>query len=405
MTTTHDTDAVVLDDVKGEVLGALATIEPRIQQISQDVHAHPELGFEEHRASDLLCAALTEEGFEVTRGIGGLPTAFRASYRGGEGPTVAFLAEYDALPEIGHGCGHNLICSSSVAAAVALKRAWADLPGEVVVMGTPAEEGGGGKIILLREGCFDGVDVSMMFHPGIATVINNASTAATTLHLEFSGRSTHAAVSPWDGVNAADAAMLFFAGVNAFRQHVRPDARLHGYIKEAGVKPNMIPAHASVDFMVRANRAEDMVAMVARVVEIGRAAAMMTGAEVEIVQDPAYLEYRHCASLGELALRVLVDDLGEDAPPPSGGMVGASGDAGNVSHHLPHLPFQLPISATPIPGHSEEWRDAAISEKGAEAGRLAAKILAVSAIELFSDPARLDQVRAEHEAVMAPAGR
>jgi amidohydrolase len=383
---------------------AIDAIDGEVQELSARIHANPELGYEEHQASAWVAGLLAAHGFAVQKPVAGLPTAFRATWRGtgshAGGPRIALLAEYDALPDVGHGCGHNLIASASAAAAVALKDSYPDFPGSIEVYGTPAEEGGGGKIVMLDAGVFDGVDVGLMFHPGVQNTVNAPSLAMTALTITFTGRPAHAAVGPWEGVNAADAAMLFFAGVNALRQQIRPDARLHGVIREAGSKPNIIPARAVVDFMVRADRAEDMLPLVERVVDIARGAELMTGATVGIDRGKPYLDYRVSPSLGAAA-ETNFAALGVPTAPITPDTAKASEDAGNLSHVLPFLPISVSISDEPIPGHSAQWREAAISPKGAWARQIAAKVLAATSIDLAHDPALLARATAEQRAAVA----
>ena len=243
-----------MDELRDSVLAAIDSVAPEVREVSANIHSTPELAFQEFQASQWLADLLSKHDFVVQRGIVDLPTAFRAEHRGGSGPNIALLAEYDALPEIGHGCGHNLICTAACAAAIGIRAAWPDMPGSVTVMGTPGEEGGGGKIIMLERGAFEGVDVSMMFHPANRSVANYFSLAASHVGFTFTGRAAHSAAEPWRGRNAADAAMLFFGGVNALRQHLQPDVRVHGVILEAGAKENIVPEKSVVDFMVRAER-------------------------------------------------------------------------------------------------------------------------------------------------------
>ncbi len=388
-----------LDERKAAVCEAIEQHKALPLDLSARIHANPEIGFEEFQASAWLTEALVEEGFTVERGVADLPTAFRATYRGGDGPTIALLAEFDALPGVGHGCGHNLICTSALAAAVALKNAWPDVPGTIVVMGTPAEEGGGGKIIMLDKGAFAGVDLSMMYHPNYITMVNNPSLSAATINFTFHGVASHSATAPHKGVNAADAAMLLFAGVNAFRQHVTPDVRMHGYISEAGVKPNIVPYLSKVQLMVRANRLEYMEQIVERVLDIARGAALMTGATMEYDRGLTYFDYRHSETLGGLGAENF-RRLGIEPTPVTAETPRASGDAGNVSHALPHLGITVAIADHPIRGHSEEWRDAAITDLGHNAMLTAAKVMAQTACDLFADPTLLGPIREEHRAAL-----
>lgn len=372
-------------------------MDPEVQELSARIHAHPELGYEEFQASAWVAELLDRHGFTVEKPLAGLETAFRASWRGSDdGPRIALLAEYDALPEVGHGCGHNLICTASAAAAIAIKNSWPEFPGTIEVYGTPAEEGGGGKIVMLDEGAFDGVDVGLMFHPGVRNAVNTPSLAMTALTIRFTGRPSHAAIGPWEGRNAADAAMLFFAGVNALRQQMRPDARVHGVILEAGAKPNIIPAHSTIDFMVRADRGDYMFELTDRIIDIARGAALMTGTEADIERGKPYLDYRLSESLGAAA-EANFAALGHSVEPITPDTPKASEDAGNLSYVLPFLPISVSISDEPIPGHSAEWREASISPKGAEALRIAAQVLAATAIDLATDPELLDRAKKEQQ--------
>lgn len=389
-----------LDDLKLRVAARVDSLRPEMERISADIHGNPEVGFEEEKASQWLSEFLSRHGMDGERGIAELPTAFRADHSGGDGPTVALLAEYDALPGLGHGCGHNLIGTASCAAAIAVAEEWPDAPGTVAVIGTPAEEGGGGKILMLDRGVFEGVDASMMFHPSYLNQINYPSLAAANLTLRFRGRPAHSAVHPHLGINAADAAMLFFAGINALRQHVRPDARLHGIITTAGDKPNIVPDKAEIEFMVRADRREYMEEIVGRVIDIAEGAALMTRAEFEISRGMTYYDARRCPTLGGVA-RENFERLGIPEHPIDDETPKASGDGGNVSHVLPHLGITLAIADHPIAGHSEEWRDAALSDYGTEAMIAAAKVLALSVCDVLADPALLDRAAEEHRQVVS----
>jgi len=388
-----------LDELKRRVLRRIDGLRPEMERISADIHANPELGFEEVRASGWLSSFLADHGFAVDRGVAELPTAFRAERRGGEGPTVALLAEYDALPGLGHGCGHNLIGTASCAAAIAVGEEWPQAPGTVAVMGTPAEEGGGGKILMLERGAFDGVDLSMMFHPSYLNQINTPSLAAGNLTFRFHGKPAHSAVHPHLGVNAADAAMLLFAGVNALRQHVTSDVRLHGIIQEAGDKANIVPELSVVEFMVRADRREYMEELIERVLDVARGAALMTGCSVEAERGLTYFDARHCPSLGDVA-RANFELVGIREDPLDARSPKASGDGGNVSHAVPHLGITLAIADHPIAGHSVEWREAAASPFGADAMVGAAKVLALSVCDALADPALLERAREEHRAAV-----
>jgi amidohydrolase len=221
--------------------------------LARRIHAHPETAFNEHQAAAWLTETLARHGFVVERGIAGLETAFRAEIRGVRpGPTVAILAEYDALPELGHACGHNLIACAAVGAGIGLAAVRDALPGTVLVLGTPAEEGGGGKVIMLQRGAFAGVDAAMMFHPAGYTVAERPSLASYRLTVRFAGKAAHAAAAPYEGVNALDALIQTFTAVGLLRQQLRDDARVHGIITYGGAAPNIIPDRAEAVFTCRA---------------------------------------------------------------------------------------------------------------------------------------------------------
>ena len=229
--------------------------------ISLDIHSHPELNFQEHHAAKLLADTLEQHGFQVERGVGGVETAFRGTLEGGggDGPTVALLAEYDALPEIGHGCGHNLIAISNLGAGLGVQAAMANLPGRLVVLGTPAEEGGGGKNRMIDAGVFDDVDISLSSHPSSnltvfgteAAIDETWSLAMVRYRFDFYGKAAHAAVAPEAGINALNAVIHTFNGIDSMRQHLRPDTRIHGIITDGGTAPNVVPEFASADFILR----------------------------------------------------------------------------------------------------------------------------------------------------------
>ena len=228
--------------------------------ISRDIHAHPELNYEEYHAAALLTESLERHGFVVERGTGGLETAFRGTAEGiGAGPTIGILVEYDALPEVGHGCGHNLIALSTLGAGIAAKAALDRLPGRIVVVGTPAEEGGGGKVRMLDAGVFDDIDVSLSSHPkSNRTTVRtdwpldaSASLAMVGCRYGFHGRAAHAAMGPHDGINALNAVIGLFNGIDAMRQHLTDDVRIHGVITDGGTAPNVVPSFAAANFMLR----------------------------------------------------------------------------------------------------------------------------------------------------------
>ncbi len=386
------------DPLVQRILAEVESLRPEVVHLSREIHSHPEIGYEEHLASKWLTELLSAHGFEVEPGIADIPTAFRATHRGGDGPTVAFLAEYDALPGLGHGCGHNLICTAASAAAIGLKAAWPDLPGTVVVFGTPAEEGGGGKIVMLERGAFRGVDVALLFHPSAQTKVNSPQLAAGGFELTFNGKAAHASGAPWEGRNAADAAMLFFAGVNALRQHVRRDVGMSGIIKEAGVASGIIPERSRIAFSARADHADSMEAVLDRVLDVARGAALMTGTTFEYERRRTYLHSVINETLGVL-LTDSLGDFGLAVTPMSPDTPRTSGDEANLSHVFPFAGFSIAIAERLIPGHSQEMLEAAASDHGQEIMITAAKVLARSAQRLLTEPGLLSAVQDEQTAL------
>lgn len=366
------------------LLSAAQAVFPQALELSRRIHAHPELRFEEFKASAWLADALEQAGFVVQRGVGSLPTAFIARLERGPGPHIALLAEYDALEGLGHACGHNLIGSMSVGAGLALAKAnLDDLSGTISVIGCPAEEGGGGKAILLEAGAFVEVDAAFIIHPYDQNLLHTAYLARVAYDITYLGVPAHAADSPHEGINALDAANLFFAGLNALRQHVTPDVRMHGIITHGGDAPNIIPKETRVRVFVRAAQAEYLQKLIPRVRGVIEGAAMMTGCKVE-VQDysPAYLDMRSNPVLMEV-FRQASEPLGRTfAPSKTEG--GASTDVGNVSHALPTLHPTYTIGE--VKPHTEAFAQAAISPEGERCLRDGIAALALSVATLLEQP-------------------
>lgn len=367
-------------------------------RIALDLHAHPELNYQEHYAAKLLSDTLERQGFVVERGVGGVETAFRATLEGGagKGPTVALLAEYDALPDIGHGCGHNLIAMTAVGAGLGVQAVLKTLPGRLMVIGTPAEEGGGGKVRLLAAGVFDDVDVALKSHPG-----SNRTAIPLEVPLEeswrlamvgyryvFHGKAAHAATMPQEGINALNSVIHLFTGIDALRQHLRDDVRIHGVITHGGKAPNVVPDFAAANFMLRSRdhrylRDE----VVPKVAQIAEGAAKMTGARVEI--EPLYPFYENVRPnnlLAKLALAnaravgLEVDDKGLSVRRST-----ASTDSGNVSQVLPFFNISFAISETPVAGHSKALAEAARSEFALAVALDVAKALALTTCDLLGN--------------------
>ncbi|HLW49158.1 MAG TPA: M20 family metallopeptidase [bacterium] len=353
--------------------------------LSRRIHENPELGLEERQAADWLGGLLRDAGFAVERPVAGLPTAFRADVRGERArPRVALLAEYDALAGLGHACGHNLICIASVGAAVALRRAVPTLPGALTVLGTPAEETSGGKVVMVDQGVFEGIDAAMMFHPSRNNWWTRGALAAQSLAVKFHGKPAHAAAMPEKGINALNALLLTYHAIDSLRQHVPSDVRIHGIIVKGGDAPNVVPAYAEGDFLVRAAARATMADVMAKVKRCAEGAAAQTGARVEFEQGLVYAERYNNRVLADLFAGNMAHLGIEGERPPSEGGVGSS-DIGNVSMVCPTIHPYLKI-ADDVSGHTVEFREAAGSPRGYEAMLAAAKGLAMTALDVFYRP-------------------
>ncbi len=401
--------------VDESITGLIDSLESDLRALSLEIHANPELAFQETFAAERLTRELESHGFDVQRGLADLSTAFKAALElGGErdtrdqgaervqrtGPTIAFIAEYDALPGLGHACGHNLICAAAVGAAVALTRALRDqnVAGTVLVIGTPAEEGGGGgKILLLERGAFAGVDAALMFHAGARTMTTRGSLAASRVTMKFHGKAAHAASGPHLGVNALDACIQTFNGINALRQHVRDETRIHGIISHGGEAPNIVPEYAEAKFSIRHRSHEYMREVKHKVFECARHAAASVGATVELIEGLEYAERRINLTIAE-RFRHHLESLGEPVKEPlKTGGVGSS-DFGNLSQAVPAIHPYIAIVPEGTSAHTREFAEASASPAGMRALILAAKCLALTGADLLLDPALMAAVKQEFEA-------
>jgi amidohydrolase len=321
--------------------------------LSHRIHAHPELGFEEERACGWLCELLAGAGLQVERGLGELPTAFAA--RAGAGPLhVVVCAEYDALPGVGHACGHNLIAAMAAGAGIALAAVADDIGLRVTVLGTPAEEGGGGKILLLRQGAFAGAHAAMMVHPSPYEVPEMPIIAVTQLRVAYTGKEAHASAYPHLGVNAADALVVAQTAIGLLRQHLLPGDRVHGIVTHGGDAPNVVPAHTTGTWMVRAATLEQLGEVRARVTRCFEAGALATGTSLEVAEDhDPYAEMHHDHELAAVYRRN-AEALGRrfDERPDRGA---GSTDMGNVSLAVPSIHPTIGIDALPAVNHQPEF--------------------------------------------------
>ncbi|MCC6848095.1 MAG: M20 family metallopeptidase [Deltaproteobacteria bacterium] len=378
--------------------GARERLENRREDLvalSHRIHAHPELGFEEERAAGWLCDDLADAGFEVTRGVGELPTAFVA--RAGSGPLhVAFCAEYDALPGIGHACGHNMIAAMAVGAASAAACVADDVGLTVSVIGTPAEEGGGGKILLLDRGVFAGVHAAMMVHPAPVDVVEQPFLACAQFEVRYTGKEAHASAFPERGVNAADALTVAQTAIGCLRQHIRQTDRVHGIVTHGGDAPNVVPAHTAAHYIVRARTLGELDEVRDKVVRCFEAGALATGSTLEIKQDhPPYAEVKVDAEIAAAYRRNAVT-LGRVLPelgPVLERMAGST-DMGNVSLALPSIHPMIGIESLPAVNHQPEFTAHCATPVADRAVMDGALAMAWTAIDLTRAPAMGTRLRA-----------
>jgi amidohydrolase len=373
-------------DVKGRVAAAVEAARDEIIVLSHRIHADPEPAFEEHHASAWVAEILGRHGFDVEHPAGSLATAVRATKRGGkrgEGPRISILAEYDALPGLGHGCGHNTMAASGVGAAIALGAIADELPGEIVFLGTPAEERGSGKQIMIDDGLFDGIDAALLYHPCDRSHVESFPLASEDVTIVFHGLQAHASSDPWKGRNALDAMIGLFSSVGLWRQQLRPTSRVHGIITEGGTAANIIPERTSAWFMLRSDNQDYYQEMKAQFGRMADAAALATGTTVDVTYSGGATTMRNNGPLVERFRANMaaygIDDMGDD---PNAG----STDMANVSWVCPTIHPDLAICDEGVPGHSIAFRDAAVSRRADETTLLAATLVAQTAVELFLDP-------------------
>lgn len=387
--------------------GAVTAAMPRLVALSEAIHAEPELAFAEYRAADLVAAELAASGFRVRRPVAGLATAFVADREGpvpsGDALTVAFCAEYDALPGIGHACGHNVIAASAVGAGIGLAAVADELDIDVRVFGTPAEESGGGKIAMLDAGLFADVDAALMVHPGPADQVTPRSSALADVAVTYTGVEAHAAAAPYMGRNAADAATIAQVALGLLRQHLLPGQQLHGIVSDGGRAPNIVPARAELLYYLRAGSAADLADLERRAAACFAAGALAAGVTHELrTVSPTYVELRQDETLAA-AYREAIVALGR-TPWEHDGQLGST-DMGNVSHVLPSLHPAIGIDAGGAVTHQRAFADAAVGPSADAAIRDGAIALARAAATAACDPgfrARAQARRKESECAGSP---
>ena len=382
-----------LDALKARAATAVDEAAAELRRLSLDIHAHPELNFEEGHAHDLLTAAAAAAGFAVEAGAFDLPTAFRAS-AGEAGPVIAICCEYDALPEIGHACGHNLIAAAGLGAGIGARAALeaGRVPGTIIILGTPAEEGGGGKVAMIERGAFAGVDAALMVHPAPTDVMRPGVSALQQMEVVYHGRNAHAAGAPWEGRNALDALVIAYTAIASLRQQLPPGAQVHGIITHGGDKPNIIPDRTAADFVVRARSRRHLERIKEQVRACFQAGADATGCELEVVwPGHVYADMIHNDAIVD-AYRANLEGMGAPPREVPEGFNAFSTDMGNVSYALPamHPVFGIPAASG---NHTPEFTAAAGSAEAHAAAITAAKAMAMTALDLIADPALLQRAR------------
>ena len=382
------------EKLKEKLKAELEIRRSELVRLSSDIHDNPELGFQEVKAVSWLSNYLENNGFCVEKGVAGLATAFQATY--GEGkPKIAVLAEYDALPGIGHGCGHNIIAASAVGAGVASKIVVDNLGGSIIVLGTPGEETFGGKIDMIKAGIFDDVDVAMMVHPSVLNMAIYRTLACLPLEVEFFGKAVHAAIHPAEGVNALEAIILAFNSINSLRQHIKEQARIHGIITNGGEAPNVVPAYSAAKFIIRAPDYAYLEELQGKVLNCFKGASLASGARLKYRWgEKVYAPIKNNVAMARIFSDNL-ESLGRkldifDSQSPFG-----SSDIGNVSEVVPSMHPMVAIASPPVSLHSTEFASAAASEAGYQGLLDAAKAMAMTVVDIIGRPGVLEKIKQE----------
>ena len=381
-------------DYKTQIIATIDQHADKLWNISLALFNDPEVAFKEFHACNLLSETLRSLGYNVQGNIGGLETAFRGTYGDETHPRIAILAEYDALVGLGHACGHNLIASAAVGAGMALAALDPKLHAQIEVIGTPAEEGGGGKIKLAQAGIFDNIDAAMMFHPSTKNMVLRPSLASSRLKLEFFGKASHAAAAPEEGINALDAMIVTFNNINALRPTLLSKDRIAGVIIKGGEAANIIPAYTLADFSIRSLNTKRRDQLVEKVIVCAQAGAQAIGCELKSKATPGYKQIIPNSILARL-FKSNLESIGREVSDPDPNERMGSTDMGDVSHIVPAIHPYLAMAPENIAGHTLEFKEYCHSEAGKSAMLDAAKALAMTAVDLISNPELLVKARQE----------
>ncbi len=381
------------DQLKAQVKKEIDLLREVLVDLSLKIHSNPELKFREFKASGWLISILRDYDFEIEEGIHSLDTAFRATAHGlSENPRVAFLAEYDALPEMGHGCGHNLIATASIGAALGVKSVIKTVPGSIQLLGTPGEEGGGGKTIMVKNGIFDDVDAALMFHPANKTIVLKNKLALKELKVKFFGKSAHPSVNPEKGINALDATIQTFNNIHVLCKRIKDGGSINGIIVDGGKAPNIIPDYSSSQFYIRACKDDYCERISEEVKNCARGASIATGAKVKFESQITYRSSKFNLKLAEVFKKNL-ENVGERVDEVESSERSGSTDMGDVSQRVPAIHPYIAIGPNDLVLHSREFAEASISSRANDVIIKAAKALAMTAIDIFAKPEILKEIK------------
>ena len=393
----NDLTTTELEEVKQIVCDEVDAIADILLEASHAIHKNPELNFEEHFAHETLTGILEDQGLSPQRGAYDLETAFEASV-GDEGVCVAVLCEYDALPDIGHACGHNIIGTAGLGAGIAASKVAGRLGGTLRILGTPAEEGGGGKVFMADRGAFDSVDAAMMVHPAAGDLVKMNMIAIQRLHVAYEGLAAHAAASPHRGHNALDAAVLGYQNIAALRQHIRPDERIHGIFLESGSKPNVVPEHSSMEWYVRSKNARSLEPLKKRVLSCLEAGAMATSCTMTHDWiEPFYADMIDNETISTLYSANATRVGRSLMEPDNESKVVGSTDMGNVSYIVPSIHPMIGVAPPGVPIHTPDFAHFSRSESGDKAVIDGAKIMAMTVVDLWAQKTNFERAHQEFQ--------
>ena len=393
----NDLTTTELEEVKQIVCDEVDAIADILLEASHAIHKKPELNFEEHFAHETLTGILEDQGLSPQRGAYDLETAFEASV-GDEGVCVAVLCEYDALPDIGHACGHNIIGTAGLGAGIAASKVAERLGGTLRILGTPAEEGGGGKVFMADRGAFDSVDAAMMVHPAAGDLVKMNTIAIQRLHVAYEGLAAHAAASPHRGHNALDAAVLGYQNIAALRQHIRPDERIHGIFLESGSKPNIVPEYSSMEWYVRSKNARSLEPLKKRVLSCLEAGAMATSCTMTHDWiEPFYADMIDNETISTLYSANATRVGRSLMEPDNESKVVGSTDMGNVSYIVPSIHPMIGVAPPGVPIHTPDFAHFSRSESGDKAVIDGAKIMAMTVVDLWAQKTNFERAHQEFQ--------